>query len=674
MSRVTDWHEANFAVRPAVRARHAVERLVRRPDTLPSQWGWLPGLSAVAALGLLTVSMANRLSSAGYQGVEPLFWLGLVVIVGPITARLLVSRVARSERLGLVIVAGLGLYLVKFLQSPFAFTYSDEFIHLYNADQIAQTGRLFSQNPLLPATALYPGLESATAAIMRLAGLDGFSAGLIVVGLARLIMVLALFLLFEQVGRSARVASLASLLYMANANFLFWSAQYSYESLALPLAVLVLFAVVRRDAARLPAERLSLTVVALLMTCAVVVSHHLSSYFLAAALLLWALLFWGQRQAAFRRATIWLSRVTASVAWQRLAAPVSWFMGRPARRPAGLSSAGEGPGGLAIFALVAALFWLFFVASYTLQYLSPVFARALSSVTQTISGEDTARTLFQSSSGYVAPVLERVLGLSSVLLCGLGLPFGLRQVWRRYLHNPVALLLVAAAIGYFATLGLRFVPAAWEIGNRASEFLFIGLAFVLATSRLPRGLGLRQLMRPILAAAILVIFVGGVISGWQPQLRLAQVYEVAVGNVRLEPAGAAAARWTLATLGPGHHFATDESNGRYLLAYGEQDVLAGRDRSIKSLFEATKVQDWQLQILQDVPIEYLAVDRRLVSADNMAGYFFDSGNQWPLPPYQLLPPSNYTKFEQLGQVSRIFDAGDLVIYDVRKLLSGTPQP
>src|SRR5579859_1035952 len=315
MSRVSGWRYANSSAKPAAQANHTNGRLLSRHDVLRRQWGWLPALSAVAALGLLTVSTADRLSGAGYQGVEPLFWLGLIVMVGPITARLLAPRVARSERLGLVLIAGMGLYLVKLLQSPYAFTYSDELVHLFNADQIAQTGRLFTQNPILPVSALYPGLESATAAIMRLAGLDGFSAGLIVVGLARLIMVLALFLLFEQVGRSARVASLASLLYMANANFLFWSAQYSYESLALPLAVLVLFAVVRRDAARLPAERLSLTVVALLMTCAVVVSHHLSSYFLAAALLLWALLFWGQRQAAFRRATIWLSRVTASVAW-----------------------------------------------------------------------------------------------------------------------------------------------------------------------------------------------------------------------------------------------------------------------------------------------------------------------------------------------------------------------
>src|SRR5258707_14642720 len=149
-----------------------------REAELSSQWGELPVLSVIAAGGLLIMSAADRLSGAGYRNVEPLFWLSLLVIVAPISTRLLARRAARSERLGLVIVLGLALFLVKLLQSPFAFTYSDEFVHVFNASQIYQTGHLFNDNSILPATAFYPGLESATASIMRLAGLDGFSAGM----------------------------------------------------------------------------------------------------------------------------------------------------------------------------------------------------------------------------------------------------------------------------------------------------------------------------------------------------------------------------------------------------------------------------------------------------------------------------------------------------------------
>ena len=68
---------------------------------------------------------------------------------------------------------------------------------------------------------------------------DGrMQSALIVIGVARLIMMLALFLLFERLSGSSRVAGLAALVYCASPNFLFWSSQYSYQSLALPLAVL----------------------------------------------------------------------------------------------------------------------------------------------------------------------------------------------------------------------------------------------------------------------------------------------------------------------------------------------------------------------------------------------------------------------------------------------------
>src|SRR5258708_18056126 len=151
MSRSLGVSRARTALVPAATANTAT-KVAPRPD-----WGWLPALSLVAACGLLIVSTADSLSGSGVQGVEPLFWLGLLVIAAPIAARLLAPRAARLERLGLVLVFGVDLYLVKWLQSPFAFTYSDEFVHLYNANQIFDSARLFSPDALLPVSALYPG-------------------------------------------------------------------------------------------------------------------------------------------------------------------------------------------------------------------------------------------------------------------------------------------------------------------------------------------------------------------------------------------------------------------------------------------------------------------------------------------------------------------------------------
>jgi hypothetical protein len=630
----------------------AIARKYRRGARIQSVWGWLPTLSLTASLGLLTVAAANRLAGSGINGLEPLFWVGLLILVIPIIVRQLTSKVSRLERLGLVIVFGLGLYLVKILQSPFAFTYSDEFIHIYNANQILDTGHLFASNPILPVSALYPGVEIAAAALRQLTGLDIFGAGLVIIGLGRLIMILGLFLLFERLSGSARSASLATTLYTANSNFLFWSAQFSYESLALPLAILVLYIAFRRQSARYPQERLALTFVALVVTGAVVVTHHLSSYFLAAVLFLWVGVGWLRH---------WLDKL-----WRWIKQHRDEQQGKATLDGSHPVSV---PSGLALFAGVAAIFWLLFVANLTLPYLSPMFTKATASLLSQLTGDEPGRGLFHSPSGSLSPLWERVVGIASVLFCLVGLPLGLWQVWRRYKQHLLALLLAGAAIAYFGLLGLRLVPSAWEISNRASEFLFLGLAFVLAISRAPHWLP-----RPILAVAIGTIFAGGIVAGWPASLRLAGVYQVPVGDSNLRPPGLSAALWTLQYLGPNHRFAADESNGRFLLSYGNQNAWTGRNQSIKTILESPDLKDWQIELLHGAHTEYLAVDRRLLSADNMLGYFFTRGTAWPLPDSQLLPLSATQKFFLLPGVNRIYDSGDLAIYDIRTWNNAPAQP
>jgi hypothetical protein len=638
--------------------------------TLMGALGWMPLISLVSAAGLLCLAATDRLSASGINNLEPLYWISLLVIAGPIGARLLALRARRAERLGLVLVFGLDLYLVKVLQSPFAFTYADEFVHLFNANRIIQSGHLFSPNSILPASALYPGLESATAGLVHLTGLSAFEGGLLIIGLARVIMVLALFLLYEQMTHSARVASLACVLYAANANFVYWSVQYSYESLALPLACLAVYVVARRESGRWPRERRALSLMALVLITTVVITHHLSSYFLVVALLLWTALARIQRR---------LGDQLLEQPW--VATPLNWFRraatqlaGRPAASQPRAEPEAGGPAGLALFALLAVLFWLFFVANLTLSYLSPVFVEALRSVVQWIGGEATARTLFQSTSGVVTPLLDRTIGILAAVLCLLGLPFGLRQVWRRSAHNPAMLLSAVAAVTYFGSLGLRFLPSAWEIANRSSEFLFVGLAPVLALGHYPGWGALRRGVQPALVAALMVVLAGGVIAGWPPSLRLAQTYQAVADQKIFEPAGLTVARATVSQLGPGHRIAADEANGRYLLVYANEDVLIGRYPDVQDVLEQPGLSADEVNFLRATGIEFILVDRRIVSSDPMAGFFFDHSDQWPLPSSQLWPPAAYNKFDQLPGANRIIDSGNAVLFDLRAVTGAAAKP
>lgn len=628
-------------------------------------WGWLPVLCLTSAFGLLVISVADTLSRSAAGQYELLFWTGLLMIIVPIAARLASSAPTRRERIGLILLAGVGFYLVKIFHSPYGFTFSDELVHSYNVTRILETGKLFSSNPILSVTPFYPGLETVTAALTSLSGLSIYGSGLIVVGIARLIAMLALFLFFEEISGSLRLAGIAALLYVTNPNFLFWSAQFSYESLSLPLGIWVIYVAARRAVTPKGSKHRGLTLIALLGITAVVITHHLTSYFLVVFFVAWTLIRLILRLRAAR------SISTPDVS--KISVRHKAIKGRGDVYPASETGAISEPAGLALFSISVTLIWLVGVARITPSYLSPVISRAVSSMIQIVSGTSGTRELFQSTSGYVAPTWERLVGIGSVALLLLAMPFGLRKIWQNFRGNPIALVLTAAGLTYFAVLGLRFSPAAWETANRSSEFLFIGLVFVAAFA--VQELWDRKhgswFGRGAVLGSIAIILMGGVIAGWTPALRLSQPLRVNVGNVVIKPQGYNAADWMLATLGPGNRVAANESDARLMLAYGEQVTFAGKYPDIKDMLATVDFADWQLKLIRDWDIQYVAVDRRLISSDIMSGYYFDRTITGQLPSSKLVSPELSGKFDKQQTISRVYDSGDIIIYNVGVIRDAT---
>lgn len=589
-------------------------------------WGLFPWLILSSSVGVLLVAIAYLYSRSGSTAIEPVFWAGLLLVVVPIAARLIAVAPSRHERIALLIVLGLSLYLIKYIHSPFMFTFSDEFVHSYNVLQIIQNKTLFNGNNILPVTPLYPGLEIVTATFSSLSGLPVFESGLIVVGFARTIMILALFLLYERLSGSQRVAGIGTLLYVGTPNFVFWSVQFSYESLSLPMAVVVLYAIARRGAMQDQSQHIGMTLFILMTIPAIVMTHHLTTYALVGFLILLSALY-----VVYHR-------------WGKVEQPHTW--------------------GISFFALTAAVTWLFFVASLTLSYLSPVLTRAIVSIFDLAAGEETGRQLFQSNSGYVAPLWERITGIGAVLLLLLAAPLGLWQIWRKHLGNAFVLLLGGAALGYFGALGMRFTPAGWETGNRAASFMFIGLAFTVALGFVEFWSHTRfqKLITTLFPAYVAVVLLGGIIAGWQPNLRLARPLVVAVADRATEPQGVTMARWFQGALGSDHFVGADSSNALLLLLYADQHVITGRSPDISGLIREPGFATWQKKTLQT--LEYVVVDRRNISWNVMEGIYFDQLNNGVLPETDLLDRDIYTKFETLPEASRIFDSGNITIYDV----------
>jgi hypothetical protein len=584
----------------------------------------------VTALGVAVVVGAYLLNRSSSGGGVPtfVFWLGFVVTLGPALAYLSSDRPTRESRLFWVVLLGFVMYGFKILYSPNQFTMSDELVHLAAAQRVVVSQHLFGALSIkgAPIASGYPGLEAVTVAVRSLTGLSLFHSGLVIVGAARLVMMLALFVLAERITRSARAASLCALAYMANGNFMFWSAQFSYESLALPLLVAAFACLIVR--AQSPKLRRGLGIVIVLVATAVAATHHLTSYLLLAVLWLTTLLAWRRQWRQYECVAI-ASLVTAIIA-----------------------------------------IWFFVVAPGTGDYLGYTFNRAISGVIHTLTGSG-ARIPFQSASGSLqTPVAARLVSFVGVAIIAVGI---LAEAWsgrRRWIRQPGAVVAGAAALGFVALYPLRIAPSAWETANRAQEVLFVGGAVLLGT--LMVTVGRTRRLRFAVVPAMLLVISGGVISGWPTPLLLPPPLRVKADSRVILPEGLIATKWALSHLGKNATYVGDESTGRDLGVEGARASYLGSAAVVPQLLHDTTLPTWELQFLVSKGIDYLVLDRRKISADDLAGPFMplasspDSGRGY-------YPPGAPRKFLALSGVSTVFNSGDITIFDLRNLRAPLPQ-
>jgi hypothetical protein len=593
---------------------------MKRPN-LPT--GRFPLVALCAGVGLLVCSLANALSRAALEPPILLYWLGILILVVPIFYRLTSWDASTGERFALVCLLGLGLYLVKVVHDVPQFTFFDELIHSYNAQQAAEHHRLFTANPILEATPSYPGFSGATTALMSITGLSVYPAGLILVGVARLVLVASLFLVFLRVSGSGRIAGLGVAIYAGNFNFIFWGAQYAYESLALPLLVLALMVLAEREASDTSRWR-EWGVPMLLATAAIVVTHHLTSYALAGVLAALALAYWYVHRT-----------------WK---APNPWPF--------------------AVLVIALAVAWLVVVASSTLGYLTPVLSNAVEAITHTIAGESPPRGVFESSSSTIPPTPfpARAVALLALAALAIGLPFGLREFWRRDRRKPFAIIFALGSLGFFGTLALRLTPPAWETGNRASEFLFIGLAFILAGAALA---ALRRWAdwrgaRPLIAGSIALVVVGGAISGWPWDAQLSQPMRVAADGRTIVSPPLGMAEWADERIRDGR-FAAGIADAGLLLSPGNKVAIAGTNPDIEDIIDGESLEGWELPLLRENNLRYLVADRRAVNDDTLRGYFFARPGS---PTAEREPKSVIAKFNDVPGAARIYTNGSITVFDL----------
>ncbi len=609
----------------------------RIDDRRPASEGGAGLLLSVACLGVLIVAIAFAGGRSTESWATPCFWIGLLVIYLPIGYRLLDAQAGSSERLCLVVILGMGLYVVKVMQSPAGFTFHDELGQMRSTNDVLATGQLFHSNPIVHAYSYFPGLHLVTSSVVALSGLSVFASGVLIIGMARLILVVALFGFVRRVANSSRVAGIAVLVYAANPNFVFFDAQYSYETLAISLAAATLLVTALQHARS--SSSTGIVVSAGVLAAGTALTHHLTSYALSAALLVWAIVAASGRRGKPRN---W------SIAW------------------------------IASISILASVGWWLLAGHEAGQELGQVLGNAATGLWNVVTGSGASKAPFSAAPGYQNPILEKLVGLASVGLTLLVLPLGLIAIFRARTRHAALPMLGLAAAAYPIALAVRLTAAGTETSNRTSEFIFLGLgtgiAFVVArliskSVRAPEAVNVQRLYLAALTVAVGIVFVGGITVGWAPESRVPGNYEVEAEMRSIDPEAVAAAKWAGEWLPPHSRILTNRSNKGLMAAYGAQNPLGGYvlHRPVGEIFSLPTLTPWQKAMIRKGNIDYLVVDSRLDESPPRSGRYFDREAGVFEP---RLHGADLRKFGNVSALSRIYSGGSINIYDTRRLLHG----
>jgi len=584
-------------------------------------------VALTTALGVLVVSVAytaGRHGQANSKVADYGYWAGTALIFIPASIRLLTRRGStEAGTVAAITILTVAQYLVKLCYSPLSFTYSDELAHWLTAENILRTGKLFTPNYGLPISPQYPGLEEATTALVRISGLSLFTAGVIVAGIAHLLFVVALYLLFRNVGGSQRLAGIAIIFYSTNPGLAYFDSLFAYQTLAIAFLGIVLLAAWRLTDAKSSADRTGWTVIAVVAIAATVATHHVTSYILAGTLVLIA--------------------VISLLAKDRRSALRS--------------------GGLALWAVIAVVGWITVVAPQTVSYLWPPFASVAtgfrSLLTGGLAGASGATTAVKN------PFSHELVAAVAVLILSCLLPIGWLQVRRRFRGQAWVLALAAGSLTWYAILVIRFAAAnGSELSGRAATFVYIPSAFIAAIGfrwfidRVPRlranafiGAGL---------IGVLLMSVDGVVNSWPPSWeRLPGPYQVGGVERSIGPEEIAVGNWLLSALGPGNRMAADFGNDPMIGTYGYQNPVLG-DAFLYLAPTYTPSVQREVYLQQ---IHYALVDLRLTRQLPASGEYFALDPKTGAYTHPL-PLVDMTKFNRIPGVARVFDSGDIVIYDL----------
>ena len=393
---------------------------LREPELARRDGFRLAAAISVAALGVLVIALSFAAGRAEAAGADALLWAGRLLIWIPLMLLAVAGGVPGHHRLAALVTQAATQSLVKWMYSPRDFRFPDELLHVRTSLEVAAHGTLSVENPVLPISPAFPGLEAITDALASVGDMSIFTAGSIVAAVAHVALAAAVFglaRLARLAGLGDRHAAIAALVFAVAPQQPMFNAMFIYLTPALLLMVGALSLALDSRAPRRLTAILSLACVA-----GVIVTHHVTAL---VTLLLLA-----------------LGAVVAAARADR----------DRARRLAMLTT-----GGVAL-----AAGWLVTREGEVVRYLADPLLATIGGTSDAAQGE---AELTSASPGAFA----LVLAYSAFAVAGILVAIGALALWRR--GGSVRRWAAVGSVGYFAVLGGRVLTGDGELATRAMTYI-----------------------------------------------------------------------------------------------------------------------------------------------------------------------------------------------------------
>jgi hypothetical protein len=418
----------------------------RGTGSWPAALPWLTLAPAVAVLKWAFSNAAGSTSSAHFA----IFWLGIALFAGPVIIRILGPAASARERYALLVALGVFLFIPKYLRDPSMPLFHDELAHWRATETLLATGTAFHPNYIIYVIGEFPGLHALAAALVLLTGLSLWHTATALLAVLHVLALLGIVDLTRTVsGGRTRLAAIAGLIYALNPSYMYFDAQFAYESLSIVLVIWVLAATARfTDPAASATTVRAWFGAGLILAGACIMTHHLATYALVGFLI------GATALAAFPRGMAPVRRQR----WQLLLA-------------------------FTTLVLLGALLWAVFAAPDIFAYLAPNLTGGIDQLANLLTHSAHAGTTQAVFSKSPLPLYERAFGALSVPIIAAGSVLGLRVLWRRRPLSNLAVLtpaLVVLGLVFFASLPFVFSAAGAESAHRSWGYSFIGLAVLIA--------------------------------------------------------------------------------------------------------------------------------------------------------------------------------------------------